>query len=213
MYWKHIVFLPLLRMNIEIDKFDEKLFLALNGNYHSWLDYFMVFASNLFSFVPVFLITIFIAIKYFRMNDDGYHPYLNVLLLIMVLFLQFVVSHYFLNDFFKKIIHLDRPCENPEISPFVRLVGRDCHAGVYSLFSYKTCLIFSLCSFLFFTIKEGYNKFKVTLLIWAFFVAYSRVYVGDHYPINIFLSGLIGILQGFIVNRIYFYIKYRLLVI
>ena len=47
----------------------------------------------------------------------------------------------------------------------------------------------------------------------VYLVAYSRVYVGSHYPLNILISATTGIAVGFLVNRLYLYLKYNLLVI
>ncbi len=196
-----------------IDKLDEKLFLALNSNHHAVLDYLMLFTSNLASFIPVFLLSAFIAIKYFKQQDDGYHPYLNLILLFAILVTQYFVCRYLLEDIFKSLYYRDRPCENPDISSFVRLLGRNCIAKNHSLFSYKSCLIFCITSFLFFTIKHGFKGFKVLLIIWALLVAYSRIYVGAHYPINVFISGVTGIMMGYFISKFYFYLKYKLFVI
>ena len=196
-----------------IDKLDENLFLTLNGTHHAILDYVMLIASNLLSFIPVFLLCAFIAIKYFKQQDDGYHPYLNLILLITILIIQYFVCRYLLENIFQILYYRDRPCENPDISSLVRLLGSNCNPQNHSMFSYKPCLIFCITSFLFFTIKQGYRGFKFVLVFWALLVAYSRIYVGAHYPMNVLVSGITGILMGYFISKFYFYLKYKLFVI
>ncbi|MGB5608998.1 phosphatase PAP2 family protein [Eudoraea sp.] len=42
------------------------------------------------------------------------------------------------------------------------------------------------------------------LFIWPFIFAYSRIYVGVHYPLDLITGALIGMLLGFL-----FYLFYR----
>ncbi len=199
-------------MNI-LEKIDESLFLILNGNHQAILDYLMLLASNLLSFIPVFLVSIYIAVKYFRKQDDYYYTFINIALIIVILVMQYFLCRYLLNDMFKGLLSRERPCVNPNISAFVRMLRNDCKTTPQSYFSYKTCLMFCLSSFLFFTVKEGFKGFKVLLIIWSLLVAYSRIYVGDHYPLNVFISAITGIATGYLIYRLYYYIKYSLLVI
>jgi undecaprenyl-diphosphatase len=194
-------------------KVDETLFLILNGNHHNVLDYLMLIASNLLSFIPVFLLSTFIIIKYLRDNDDHYYTFINIGLIIVFLTIQYFVCRYLINEMFKTFFTRERPCLNPNISSFVRLLGKDCKTTLQPIFSYKTCLMFCLSSFLFFTIKQGFKGFKILLILWSLLVAYSRIYIGVHYPLSILISVTIGTFAGYIISGIYQYIKYDLLVI
>jgi undecaprenyl-diphosphatase len=194
-------------------KIDESLFLILNGNHHGVLDYLMLVVSNLLSFIPVFLICIYVAIKYLRARDDHYYTFINISLLVVVLIAQYFLCRYLLQDVFKDLLGRERPCANPSISSYIRLLGVECKTTPHSYFGYKTCLMFCLSSFLFFTIKEGFKGFKFVLILWSFLVAYSRIYIGVHYPMDVLVSAVIGILSGYLINRIYSYIKFDLLVI
>ena len=133
-----------------IDKLDENLFLTLNGSHHAVLDYVMLIASNLLSFIPVFLVCAFITIKYFKQQDDGYHPYLNLILLVTILIIQYFVCRYLLENIFQILYYRDRPCENPDISSLVRLLGKSsCNPQNhipklyrYNLIDFLLCYIF-----------------------------------------------------------------------
>jgi undecaprenyl-diphosphatase len=194
-------------------KIDESLFLALNGNHHGVLDYLMIAASNLLMFIPVFIISTFIVIKYMRNNDSHYYTLMNTALILFVIVIQYFLCRYLLNETFRALFTRERPCLNPNISSFVRMLTNDCKTTLQPCFSYKVCLMFCLSTFLFFTVKEGFKGFKVLLILWSILVAYSRIYVGDHYPLSIVLSVAVGIVSGYLISGIYQYIKYDLLVI
>ena len=200
-------------MKINLDKFNESVFLTVNGEHYDFLDPLMLLASNKFSFIPIFLLCIYIAIKYFRKQKESYHPYLNYILLFCVLSLQFFLCFNALPAFFKSLFPMERPCSNPEISSIIRLLGTDCTPTPHSFFGYKSCLVFCFTSFVFFTIKEGFKWLKFCLVIWCLIVSYSRVYVGAHYPINILVSDAIGFLIGYVGYRFYYYLRYNLFVI
>ena len=50
-----------------------------------------------------------------------------------------------------------------------------------------------------------YRRMIVPLYLWAFSIAYGQVYVGVHYPLDILAGGLLGIVCGWIVYRLYLF--------
>jgi undecaprenyl-diphosphatase len=71
--------------------------------------------------------------------------------------------------------------------------------------------MFCITSFLFFSIKDDLKKTKAFLVFLSILVSYSRIYLGVHYPGNVLLADIIGIICGFITSRLYFYVKYDIL--
>ena len=55
-----------------------------------------------------------------------------------------------------------------------------------------------------FTLSYGRSwRWKAPLFTFAFLVAYSRIYVGAHYPLDVVTGGVVGVVCGFIVWRVY----------
>ena len=55
-----------------------------------------------------------------------------------------------------------------------------------------------------FTLSYGRSwRWKAPLFTFAFLVAYSRVYVGAHYPLDVAAGGVVGVVCGFIVWKVY----------
>ena len=200
-------------MDSSLVEFDKQLFLTLNGSHHEFLDYIMLVASSLFSFAPVFLLSIYFLVKYIKKQDDYYYTFINIALLISILTIQYFLCRYFLESIFKAVCYREKPCESPDISSFVRLLNIDCFTTNHSFFSFKSCLMFCVTSFLFSTIKEGFVGFKFVLILWAILVGYSRIYVGSHYPLNVFISAITGVTVGYLISKLYFYLKNNVLVI
>jgi len=199
-------------MNV-FQKIDENLFLLLNGNHKSVLDFLMLFASNLASFVIVFLVCIYVSIKYSKGRYEHYYTFLNTFLIVFLIVFQFFLSYYLLDGLIKDLFYRDRPCMNPNISSFVRLLDDTCNPNNRSPFAVRVFLMVSLSSFFLFIIKSGFKGFKFVLILWSLLVAYSRIYLGDHYPLNVLISAAIGVALGFLISKLYSYLKNDLLVI
>ena len=193
-------------MNKVAISFDEKLFLALNGNHSEFLDSVMLLASNLFSCIPIFIFIVFIAAKYYKKQGYSY-PLANSVLLTGILLLGFMFCLFVLPPTFSGILERQKPCFNPSISSLVRMVGEDC-SNTSSFFAVRPCVMFCITSFLLFTLKKEFPVTKAILIFWSLLVSYSRIYLGAHYPFNILIADLIGFFCGFITSRLYFYMKY-----
>jgi len=51
-----------------------------------------------------------------------------------------------------------------------------------------------------------FKKYRYLFFIWAGIIAYAQVYVGVHYPLDILVGAIIGILVGWVISK--FYLKY-----
>jgi undecaprenyl-diphosphatase len=195
-------------MDQATNNLDEKVFLALNGNHSEFLDNIMLFASNLFSLIPIFILIIFVVNRYYKKQAD--YPLTHSIILTGVLLLFFLFSFKVLPGLFSAFFEREKPCLNPNISVFVRLLGENCNTG-NNFFAVRPCIMFCIATFLLFTIKHDFIFFRILLIFWALLVSYSRIYLGAHYPLNVLISDIVGILVGFIGSRFYFYLRYNVL--
>jgi undecaprenyl-diphosphatase len=101
-----------------------------------------------------------------------------------------------LTNLFKTQVGRLRPCYDPEIQSLVRLVKPTCGSR-YSFFSGHASNSFALALFFGGIFKSFSRYIPYVLLLIAVLIAYSRVYIGVHFPIDIFCGALVGSGIGF----------------
>ncbi len=101
------------------------------------------------------------------------------------------ISSSLIKPFFERL----RPCNEPSISEQVRLLVK-CGSG-FSFVSSHAANHFGLAALFIFFFRRKY--LSITLLLWAFSIAFAQVYVGVHYPFDVFVGGAIGFTIGGVV--------------
>ena len=101
-----------------------------------------------------------------------------------------------------------RPCH--QIGYNEKLHILDHHAGKYGFISSHASNSFAAAVFLGLAFGGGWKL--VILLAWASLVSYSRIYVGVHFPLDIFFGSIVGMSCGWgiysILKKVIF--KYKL---
>ena len=100
----------------------------------------------------------------------------------------------FIKDYFGRL----RPNNDPSINETIRILKRP---SSFSFVSGHATTSFAVTTFLIITLKKFY-RWPQLLLIWPLLFAYSRIYVGVHFPVDIFVGMLLGILEGLIFYKI-----------
>jgi len=93
-----------------------------------------------------------------------------------------------------------RPCHEPGIMDQVRLVKKSC-GGLYSFFSGHASNSFALATLYFLSLKQPLRNGRFLLFGLAILIAYSRVYIGVHYPLDFFCGALFGLVAGTLFYR------------
>lgn len=100
----------------------------------------------------------------------------------------------------KKNIKRLRPCNTEHLSEKVNLLVH-CGTG-YSFTSSHATNHFALAAYLVVTLCFYYRRLKWWLVAWAGTIALGQVYVGVHYPSDIFVGALVGIHIGYLIGWI-----------
>ena len=175
-------------------EFDQNLFLKINHWASPGLDPVMLFLSG---WIPwaIFLVLFLFLIGY---HSDQIISRKNLFILIGLAgawILSDMVSVHLFKNLFERL----RPCHEPMLAEQVRLVAESC-GGQYGFVSSHAANSFSLAIFSALVIRRKW--FTISVFIWALTISYSRIYIGVHYPGDIFGGILLGIFIGLIIYNL-----------
>ena len=172
-----------------LEQWDRELFLFLNGFHSESLDFIMWHVSGKLQWIPLYLFLLIILVKKY---GKPVWVVLFAAALVVTLADQFSVK------LFKEVFERWRPCHNVDLKEIVHLVNNKC-GGRFGFISSHAANSFATAGLLGLFLNR---KAFALLLIWASVVAYSRVYLGVHYPSDIFGGAILGLVIAFLVHRI-----------
>ena len=173
--------------------FDTELFLFLNGLHADWLDPVMTFISGKLTWTPFYLVLLYLVIKNYKKQS---------ILIILGIILLIVCSDQISSGIFKPLFERPRPCHNEAIKDLVYLPNGHC-GGAYGFISSHACNVFALAVFMTNILKRYYRKIGWVMFVWASLVAYSRIYMGVHYPGDVIVGAAVGAIIGWLMFKAY----------
>lgn len=171
-------------MRETLNQLDTQLFLWLNSQHALWLDGPMVFATERNSWFPLYAVLIgWLAVRYRK----------QALGMVLALVAAVAISDQTASALFKPLTHRLRPCHEPALQPLIHPV-LEC-GGLYGFASSHAANTFALATGVWLLVGHRYPAVK-WLYLWAFWVSYSRLYVGAHYPLDLLAGAGIGTLAA-----------------
>ncbi|MCG8475736.1 MAG: phosphatase PAP2 family protein [Cytophagales bacterium] len=179
-------------------KGDKALFLFLNGFHSEGADWIMAYVTGTKPWIPFYLLLAYLLFK--KYGKAVWLPLLGVALTIVV---ADQVTSGFMKPFFARL----RPSWEPELEGMVHLVtGR---GGKYGFASSHAANSFGLATFLYLLYLDN-RKYVGWMFVWAAVVSYSRIYVGKHYPLDIFAGALVGIAGAYGIYSVFLWVWNKL---
>lgn len=174
---------------------DKELFLFLNnlGN-TSWDGFWMLITSQTSGY-PIYLVLLFFSYRSFGLRK-------TMLLLVFVALLITCTDQ--LSNFFKYGVKRLRPCYDQDLEGLMRLVKNSC-GGKFSYFSAHAANSFAVAFFFTYLLGTRYRILGAFLMIWAVFVAYSRIYIGVHFPLDVLTGAAVGMLFSWLFAKLYLF--------
>lgn len=182
------------KMLDSISRADTWLFLKINTEWHSpLLDSIFPWWREANAWIPLYLFFLLFAFMNFGKKAIPW-----ILFVIITLVLTDQIS----STFIKVWVGRPRPCRDEFLASQVRLILNNCSGG-YSFPSSHATNHFGFAVFIFITLKPVLKKWTWLFLFWAATICYGQVYVGVHYPVDVFCGAILGSLIGYFTATVY----------
>lgn len=178
----------------KILQWDRDLFIFLNSLGSETYDGLWLFITKQINWLPIFLLFAYIVFK--RL---GWRHALMVLGLIAVLIAFTDQTTNFVKYHFERL----RPGSNPELAHLIRAVQK---RSSFSFFSGHAANSMA-AAMLLYLVMRPYLKYMFFIFLWPLIFAYSRIYLGLHYPSDILCGYIWGATTGFLMYQVYKWLR------
>ena len=183
----------------KIIELDKKAFVFLNSLGSESFDGLWLIITKQLNWTPLFLIIFYLLFK-----KIGWK---NLFIVIGFLAVLILVGDQTAN-LFKNSVQRLRPCNNIEINGFIRIVKT---SHTFSFFSGHATNSMATTVFVFLIFRK-YYQYAFLLFLFPMIFAYSRIYLGLHYPLDIITGYVFGATLGFVFYELFANVqkKYKL---
>jgi len=174
----------------ELISLDKELFLFLNGLGSESFDEFWKIITKQLNWAPFIL-----AVFYLIQRKIGWKN-LGIVILFLAVLITFTDQ---ITNLFKYSFERLRPCNDTDVNGIARIV---IHRDSFSFFSGHASNSMATTTFIFLLLRKHY-KFTFLLFLFPLIFAFSRIYLGLHFPSDILVGYLFGATFGFGFYRLY----------
>ncbi len=178
----------------KLQLWDQWLFIKINSELSNPLfDVVMPFMRTGMYWVPVYLFLGVFALLNFKSKGAWW-----IILFVATVALTDMGGTRIFKDHFGR----DRPCADFDFSMHVRLLV-NCVGKGNSFISNHAANHFGMATFFFLTFRKILKKWAWIGFLWAALIAYAQVYVGIHYPLDVFAGALFGMMIGVVTGKLF----------
>ncbi|CAN5304133.1 phosphatase PAP2 family protein [soil metagenome] len=180
----------------QLKDWDQQFLLFLNSFHVSWLDPVMLLVTRTEFWIPLYAFLIFLIFKNYK--KDGWLVLAGIVITVV---LADQITSSIMKPYFQRL----RPSHEPVLQGVLHIVD-GYRGGLYGFASSHAANTTGVAFFMFLLFRDSY-KWMGLIFIWAFIMSYTRIYLGVHYPGDVLVGALVGILSGYSGFRFYLWLK------
>lgn len=162
---------------------DRELLLYLNSFHTPWLDPVMFWITKTLFWLPLYLFLLYLIIRNFK--KDSWIAIVGIALAILW---ADQITAGLMKPFFERL----RPSREPSLQGLVHLVD-GYKGGLYGFASSHAANTAATALFFWLLFRDRYRWIWI-LFVWAVVMTYTRIYLGVHYPGDILVGMIVGII-------------------
>ncbi|WP_396152483.1 phosphatase PAP2 family protein [Flavobacterium sp.] len=169
---------------------DKKLFIFLNNLGSKPFDEIWLLVTKQLNWIPFFLILLFILYKKLGTKKLG------IAILTVAALITFTNE---ITDVIKFSVQRIRPCNDDTLAGLIRVVK---DSDTFSYFSGHASNSTASMMFVYLILRR-YYKYSYLIFLYPLIFAYSRIYLGLHFPLDIISGFVFGGFTGILFYRIF----------
>ncbi|HEX3385016.1 MAG TPA: phosphatase PAP2 family protein [Mucilaginibacter sp.] len=177
-----------------IVQLDRHLFYFINHDMgNPFFDWLMPILRNARSWIPLYIIIICLCLWKYKKQGA---------IIIIGIALSAGVADFTTGDIVKFQVKRLRPCNDTTLSPPAILRINNCGTG-YSFPSTHASDHFAMAIFMCFVFYKRWRWIWLWAILWAESISFAQVYVGVHFPVDVFAGALYGTLVGWLLSLLF----------
>lgn len=172
-------------------QWDREAFIYLNGLGKEKYDSFWSLVTEISTWIPLFVLFAIL----FAHRFPKQKALLNIIAVIAVTIFITILTY-----LSKILVQRARPCNDETLNSFIRILKTPID---YSFFSGHASSSFAITT-MFFLLMRTKIKWAWIFFLWPLLFAYSRIYVGVHFPLDILVGALMGVFSAILVYKKWF---------
>jgi undecaprenyl-diphosphatase len=163
---------------------DQTVFLFLNSLHCPFFDQIMFWGTHSISWLPLYALLLYLVIR----------RYSRQTLWILLFAALMIIFSDQLSNLFKDLVARPRPSQEPGLTGLHTVNGY--LGGKFGFYSAHASTNLAIAVFMIIILGNPFPYFAMAMLAWAVFMAYTRIYLGVHYPGDILAGWVAGGLIG-----------------
>lgn len=188
----------------QLKAWDTQLLLFFNQFHSPAFDSIMLMITRTEFWTPMFLFLVYLIFQ-----DHKKRGWIVLLGVAVTILMTDQITSGFMKPFFQRL----RPSHEPSLQGIIHLSadanGNLYFGGLYGFASGHAATTTGVACFIFLLFRRTY-KWIGWIFLWAGIMSYTRIYLGVHYPGDILVGGIIGIVFAWIGFRFYLWLDRKI---